>query len=89
MKTELDINSEYRQTEVGRRKRITIGEIATYIVSKEDLILSKLSWARDSHSEMQLHDVQNLLRSGYDGAYVEYWAAVLGVAALYQECLHA
>lgn len=34
-------DSEYRQTEFERRKRITIGEIATYIVSKEDRILSK------------------------------------------------
>jgi len=29
-------------------------------VSKEDLIISKLFWAKDSRSEVQLGDVRNL-----------------------------
>jgi hypothetical protein len=82
-------DSEYRQTEFKRRRKIAIGDFSTFIVGKEDLILSKLYWARDSHSEMQMKDVRNLLRTGYDAAYVERWAAVLGVADLYKECLHA
>ncbi|MEI6128308.1 MAG: hypothetical protein WCQ99_17305 [Pseudomonadota bacterium] len=35
-------SSEYRQVEFNRRTKIKIGDVATYIVSKEDLILSKL-----------------------------------------------
>jgi len=34
-----------------------------WIVSREDLILSKLAWAKDSGSEMQLRDVRALLRA--------------------------
>ncbi len=81
-------SSEYRQVEFSRRKKITIGHVATYIVSKEDLMLSKLYWARDSHSEMQMKDVKNVMQSGYDAAYLEKWAGTLGVTALYRECMH-
>ena len=50
-------SSRYRLEEFARRRRITVGDFATWIVSAEDLILSKLVWARDSHSELQLRDV--------------------------------
>ena len=33
-------------------------------MSKEDLIISKLYWAKDSHSEQQLRDVKNLAATG-------------------------
>ena len=72
-------STEYRKVEFGRRKKIALEDFSTYIVSKEDLILSKIVWAKDSHSEMQLRDVGNLLRSGYDEKYLESWADTLGV----------
>lgn len=81
-------SSEYRAVEFNRRTRITIGDVSTYIVSKEDLILSKLYWARDSHSEMQLKDVKNLINTGHDRTYLAQWAKTLGVGALYRECLN-
>ncbi len=58
--------SEYRLAEFSRRQRIKIEDFATWIVSKEDLILSKLYWAKDSHSELQLRDVANLVSTGCD-----------------------
>lgn len=48
-------------------------------MSKEDLILSKLVWAKDSRSEQQLRDVQNLTDTGYDRAYLERWLPELGL----------
>lgn len=80
--------SEYRKVEFSRRKQVTVQDFSTWIVSKEDLILSKLDWAKDSHSEVQLRDVKNLLRSGYDASYVESWTPRLGLHSLYEECLH-
>lgn len=56
-------------------------------MSKEDLIISKLDWARDSRSELQLRDVRNLLATGYDIRYVEEWAQKLGLGDLWEECL--
>ena len=34
-----------------------------YVAAPEDLILSKLAWAKDFWSKIQLADVRNLLRS--------------------------
>jgi len=56
-------------------------------VSKEDLIISKLCWAKDSHSEFQLRDVKNLLKSGYDATYLQTWTEKLGLENLLRECL--
>jgi hypothetical protein len=57
-------------------------------VSKEDLIISKLWWAKDSHSELQLGDVKNLLATGCDAAYLERWTRELGLNNLLQQCLY-
>lgn len=75
----------YRLNEFNRRLRIKIQDFETWIVSKEDLILSKLAWAKDSHSELQLLDVKNLVSTGCDHAYIEQWTAELGLGNLWQE----
>jgi hypothetical protein len=80
-------SSQYRRGEFERRQQIAIRDFSTYIVSKEDLIISKLFWAKDSHSEIQLGDVKNLLATGYDAAYVQHWTRELGLNNLLQECL--
>lgn len=75
-------SSEYRELEFQRRKDVEVGGCSTCVVSKDDLILSKLFWAKDSHSEVQLRDVANLMRGGYDRDYVNRWKEVLGVGDL-------
>jgi hypothetical protein len=79
--------NEYRQVEFERRQKICLLDFTTFIVSKEDLIISKLYWAKDSHSEVQLGDVRNLLATGYDAAYLQHWTRELGLDNLLQECL--
>lgn len=78
----------YRLNEFNRRRRIKIQDFETWIVSKEDLVLSKLFWAKDSHSELQLRDVKNLFGSGCDRAYIEQWTAELGLADIWKEITH-
>jgi hypothetical protein len=80
-------SGKYRQMEFERRQRISILGFTTFIVSKEDLIVSKLAWAKDSHSEMQLADVRNLLATGYDAEYLQHWTRELGLANLLAECV--
>ena len=80
-------SSDYRRVEFERRERISILDFTTFIVSKEDLIISKLFWAKDSHSEIQLGDVKNLLATGYDAAYLQRWTRELGLDNLFKECL--
>lgn len=79
--------NEYRLVEFNRRQRIRIQDFETWIVSKEDLIISKLFWAKDSHSELQLRDVANLVSTGCDRAYIGQWTAQLGLASLWKEDL--
>jgi type III restriction enzyme len=80
--------TEYRGMEFDRRRQIRILDFTTFIASKEDLIISKLDWAKDSHSETQLRDVKNLVATGYDAAYVLRWTRALGLDRLWQECLN-
>ena len=79
-------NVPYRIAEFERRRRIAIEDFSTWIASKEDLIISKLLWAKDSHSEMQLRDVRNLASTDYDADYVERWTESLEVLNLWKEC---
>ena len=78
--------SEYRQVEFDRRQQVDFQGSEVWLVSKEDLIISKLYWARDSHSELQLRDVKNLLASGYDVEYLQRWTLKLGLDELLREC---
>ncbi len=72
----------YRLAEFERRQRISIRDFETWIVSREDLVLSKLEWARESLSELQLGDVKNLLCSGCDWDYLQQWAEELQLTAM-------
>ena len=80
---------EFRRHEFGRRRKHALGGKDVWLVSKEDLILSKLVWAGPSESEMQLRDVRKLLASGADEVYLQEWSTKLGVADLLRKCLDA
>jgi len=79
-------NNAYRRCEFERRQRITIGDFSTWITSREDLIISKLWWAKDSHSEQQLLDVKNLVSAACDMDYIKRWTNELELVTLWQEC---
>ena len=79
-------SSPYRRAEFERRQRIVIEDFSTWIASKEDLIISKLWWAKDSRSEQQLRDVKNLVATGCDRDYIACWTQGLGLSNLWQEC---
>jgi hypothetical protein len=57
-----------------------VAGIRTWIVSCEDLILSKLVWALDSNSELQRRDIRQLLAGAIDLDYIRKWAHNLGVS---------
>jgi len=75
-------DTAYRCREFERRKRVQMPGFEAWIVSKEDLILSKLAWAKESASELQLRDVGALLAAGADEAYLRDCAGELSVTAL-------
>jgi hypothetical protein len=80
-------SSDYRLLEFERRKYVQFGAIHTWIVSREDLVLSKLVWARDSGSDLQRRDIRQLLTGPVELDYLEHWAATLGVKALLEELM--
>jgi hypothetical protein len=82
-------DAPYRRAEFARRQKVRFPGFDSWIVSREDLILSKLVWARDSASELQLRDVRALLGSPVDREYIECWAAELSVAELLADCSDA
>ena len=78
-------DSEYRQLEFSRRRPVDLAGVATWITSREDLILSKLVWARDANSDLQKRDVQSLLDESVDWAYLKDWAQKLDVGTMLEE----
>lgn len=78
---------EYRQVEFARRQRVALGSLHTWIVSREDLILSKLEWSRETRSELQRRDIRDLLHGPMDAAYLQRWAPTLGVESSLQELM--
>ncbi len=76
----------YRLMEFSRRRSVQVAGFQVWIVSREDLILSKLVWARPTQSELQLRDVRNLLTSAVEEDYLKHWAGELGVQAELENC---
>jgi hypothetical protein len=78
-------DSQYRQVEFERRKPVELAGVSTWITSREDLILSKLIWARDANSELQKRDVRSLLHESLDWPYLQEWAAKLGIVNMLED----
>jgi hypothetical protein len=74
---------EYSRTEFARRQLIVFEGLNLYIATAEDVLLSKLEWAKLGQSGRQLEDAAWLLRrrrDDLDRAYVERWVEELQVA---------
>ncbi|MCO6511956.1 MAG: hypothetical protein J5I65_14315 [Aridibacter famidurans] len=77
---------EFARTAFSRRRRVDYaGELEVSIISKEDLILSKLQWAKESDSDRQKRDIVGMLITDFDTEYVNTWAESLGVDGLLKE----
>jgi hypothetical protein len=71
-----------------RRDRAKIADVDVWVASAEDVVLSKLQWARAGGSERQLRDVAGVVAvqgDALDRTYVETWAKRLGVEHLWRK----
>ena len=77
-------DEEYRREEFARRQKVVIENMTIFVVSVEDLILSKLVWGKQFQSDFQLRDVRQMIStvSELDWEYMKKWAVVLGIDAL-------
>lgn len=68
----------YRQNEFSRKRLIDFLDMKLYIVSPEDLLLSKLIWIQELQSGVQMEDIKALsLLPELDRAYIYEWVNTL------------
>lgn len=79
-------STAFQKNAFERRERTDFYGREIWIISKEDLIVSKLWWAKDSLSDKQLTDVRNLMKTGFDVGYLEKWTIDLDVYDLFDQC---
>jgi len=77
-------DTDFQRSVLLRKKNVIIDNAQMWLISAEDLILMKLLWAKESHSEMQLKDVSNMIAtiSNIDMNYIETWIKMLGLEQL-------
>lgn len=71
-------NNEYHNLAFSRRKRIKEFETWIWVISIEDLIISKIIWIQEYQSDRQIFDIQNLLlNTEKDAEYITKWCSKL------------
>lgn len=80
-------DTNYRNLEFKNRRCLVWEGQEIFVASPEDLILSKLFWARESLSEVQLRDIRNLFRTNpnLNRGYIEKWVRELKLDEVYNE----
>ncbi|HZH96403.1 MAG TPA: hypothetical protein VEY06_10980, partial [Flavisolibacter sp.] len=67
-------NEPYREIEFERRREMDFYGTPVFIVSPEDLLLSKLIWIQELQSNLQEQDIVNLAASqNLDWKYIILW----------------
>jgi hypothetical protein len=73
-------DSEYRRLEFSRKVRKMLMDIPVWIVTREDLVLSKLAWIQELQSEKQSQDIKMLMAvPGIDRDYINFWCKNLNL----------
>ena len=73
-------NTEYRRLEFSRKTRKVLDDIPVWLVSAEDLIISKIEWIQQLHSDKQIGDIRMLLNlPGIDNEYISSWCRKLNL----------
>ena len=77
----------FAESEFSRRQAVELLGTSVFVASAEDTILSKLTWAHESGSDLQLRDAAGVVASCgdvLDRDYVERWADELGLGDLWR-----
>jgi len=70
----------YRQNEFERRRQIDFENMKIFVVSPEDLLLSKMIWIQELQSNIQIEDIKVLLElNALDRNYIHYWIKTLNL----------
>jgi len=70
----------FRQEEFNRRKKMDFFDKTIYVVSPEDLLISKIIWIQDFQSIQQMEDIKNLAAIEHlDWLYITKWVNKLNL----------
>jgi hypothetical protein len=73
-------NEPFRQTEFNRRRQADFYGTPIYVVSPEDLLLSKLLWIQELQSNIQKDDIKNLCQiNSLEWEYINFWVSRLKI----------
>jgi hypothetical protein len=73
-------DNEFRQLEFKRRVKMAFFDKTVYLVSVEDLLLSKLIWIQEIQAAIQIEDIKNLSQlETLDWDYVNEWILKLNL----------
>ncbi|MBI4655505.1 MAG: nucleotidyl transferase AbiEii/AbiGii toxin family protein [Elusimicrobia bacterium] len=80
----LDDTKPYQKESFSRRKEFELAGQPLWVITAEDLVLSKLRWMKSAGgSERQLQDCRSIMelnKGMLDTKYMEKWASVLGIS---------
>ncbi|MBZ5547338.1 MAG: hypothetical protein LAO22_05120 [Acidobacteriia bacterium] len=66
----------FSQEEFRRRQRVSLHDVPLFLASAEDVVLSKLEWAKLAQSRRQIEDAAAILRARWgalDRSYLTTW----------------
>jgi hypothetical protein len=77
-------DDDYEIEKFDRRRQVDVDGQPMWLIAAEDLVLSKLVWAKQSRSELQFRDIRSIVavQPRLDWPYIDRWATRLTVAKL-------
>ncbi len=82
----------FSEEEFRRRKLVNLQGSPLFVASAEDVVVSKLEWAKLAQSQRHIEDVAGILRLRWDSldrAYIEKWVLELGIEAEWNDATRA
>ncbi len=71
-------DNEFQQLQFSRKINVKLLDIEAWVITGEDLILSKLIWIQQSQSGRQMEDIQAVSKfPNLDWNYIRHWIAKL------------
>jgi hypothetical protein len=82
----------FSEEEFRRRTLVNLQDSPLFLASAEDVVISKLEWAKLAQSQRHIEDVAGILRMRWDAldrAYLEKWILELRIDAEWNDALRA
>lgn len=73
-------STAFRQAEFERKRKLVFEDTSVFVVSPEDLLISKLIWIQEIQSAIQMKDIEELSKlENLDKSYINNWVKELNL----------